>query len=123
MGKNILIIEDDQVLQDVLKVALETEGYSVTQSFNGEDGFEKIKSTNPDLILLDLVMPIRLGEWVLQQMSDEGILNKCPLIVLSAKRDEVSITNCITKYNVANYIVKGDVSLTSIIEMVKKVIK
>lgn len=118
MSKKILIIEDDKILQETLKAALEAEGYEVVQSFDGEDGFNKIKKSSPNLILLDLIMPIRLGEWVLQQMNDAGIINKCPLIVLSAKSDEATISNCIGKYNIFHYIVKGQISLA---ELTKKI--
>jgi len=121
MLKKILIIEDDNVLQNAMKNILESEGYSVLQAFDGEDGFKKIVQTKPDLIILDLLMPLKPGEWVLKKMNEKGIVDKCPLIVLTVKSDMANLNN-LTSLKVKNYISKSDYSLKMIIQKVKELI-
>ena len=57
----ILIVEDDQDLNAAYKIILEKEGHSVETSFNGKEALEKLKNFDPQLILLDLLMPIMGG--------------------------------------------------------------
>ena len=95
MSKKILVIEDDNVLQKAIKTALKTEGYNIVQAFDGKDGFDKIDKEKPDLIILDLIMPVKSGEWVLAQMNKTEIIDKYPLIVLTVKDDTTSVDNCI----------------------------
>jgi DNA-binding response OmpR family regulator len=121
MPKKILIIEDDNVLQKAMKDAIETEGYLVVQAFDGEAGFKKIMQMKPDLIILDLLMPLKPGEWVLKKMNEKGIIDRYPLIVLTMKCDAADINNL--KYlNVKNYLSKSNYSLEMLIRKVKKLI-
>jgi len=122
MSKKILIVEDDNILQKAIKTALENEGYNVIQALDGKDGFDKIGKEKPDLIILDLIMPVKPGEWVLEQMNKTGIIDKYPLIVLTVKNDVTSINNCIGKLNVKNYLTKSEYTLEKIVEKVKELI-
>lgn len=63
---NILIVEDDADLNTAYKIILENEGYTVKSAFNGQEALEALKSFEPDLILLDLLMPIMGGLEFLQ---------------------------------------------------------
>ena len=121
MPKKILIIEDDNVLQKAMKDALETAGYAVIQAFDGEVGFKKITQTNPDLIILDLLMPLKPGEWVLKKMNEKGIIDKCPLIVLTVKSDTANVNNLMC-LNVKNYMSKSDYSLEMLTKKIKELI-
>lgn len=119
MPKKILVIEDDNVLQKAMKDALEAEDYLVVQAFDGEAGFKKIIQIKPDLIILDLLMPLKPGEWVLKKMNEKGIINKCPLIVLTMKCDTADINN-LSYLNVKNYMTKSDYSLEMLIKKIKE---
>lgn len=121
MSKKILVIEDDNMLQKAMKDALETEGYLVVQAFDGESGFKKIIQAKPDLIILDLLMPLKPGEWVLKKMNEKGIIDKCPLIVLTVKSDTANANN-LMGLNVKNYMSKSDYSLEMLIKKVKELI-
>ena len=121
MSKKILVIEDDSVLQKAMKNALEAEGYSVIQAFDGEAGFKKILKIKPDLIILDLLMPVRPGEWVLKKMNEKGIIEKYPLIVLTVKSDVANINN-LARLNVQYYFSKSHYSLEMLTKKVKKLI-
>jgi DNA-binding response OmpR family regulator len=121
MTKKILVIEDDNVLQKAMKNALKTEGYSVIQAFDGEAGFKKIMQEKPDLIILDLLMPIKPGEWVLKKMNEKGIIEKYPLIILTIKSDSADINN-LARLNVQNYLSKSNYSLEMLTKKVRELI-
>lgn len=63
---NILIVEDDRDLNNAYSIILENEGYKVASAFDGKEALEKLKDFDPDLILLDLLMPIMGGLEFLQ---------------------------------------------------------
>lgn len=63
----ILVVEDDKDLNNAYKIILESEGHSVETAYNGQEALTKLKSFEPDLILLDLLMPIMGGLEFLQQ--------------------------------------------------------
>lgn len=62
MQKVILIIEDEKVLQDVYKIVLSSKGYQVHTANNGVEGLEQLKSVVPDMVLLDIFMPVMDGK-------------------------------------------------------------
>jgi len=80
----ILIIEDDADLVQMMSHALYQASYEVHYAFNGKEGYDKILSVNPDLILLDLKMPQMSGTEVLKQMSENTTLRDIPVIVMTA---------------------------------------
>jgi DNA-binding response OmpR family regulator len=57
MGKNILIVDDEENIQEVLRVNLKTKGYEIFSALNGKDALREIKKVKPDLIILDIMMP------------------------------------------------------------------
>ena len=79
--KTILVIDDDQYINSMLKERLYMEGYTVFQAFSGTEALLVLKSTTPDLILLDLMLPGLSGEEVLPKIKN------IPVIILSAKDD------------------------------------
>src|SRR5690606_24023438 len=66
---SVLIVEDEIVLQDVYKLILTTKGYTVYTASNGVEGIEQIKAHKPDVVLLDMVMPVMGGKEVLQHIN------------------------------------------------------
>ena len=72
MGKTILIVEDEILLQDIYKLVLSSQGYQVYTASNGAEGLKKLRETNPDMVLLDLFMPVLDGREFLRNidMSD-----------------------------------------------------
>jgi len=65
----ILIVEDEQILQDVYKLVLSTAGYKVYTADNGVEGLEQLKRHHPDLVLLDIFMPVMDGKEFLRNID------------------------------------------------------
>lgn len=85
--KKIIVCDDDQGILDVLQMLLETEGFTVFTEINSTNLIKQIQSNAPDLVLLDLWMPLLSGDQVLKSIrTTEGIKN-LPVIVLSASVD------------------------------------
>lgn len=87
--KTILIIEDEQILQDVYKLVLETTGYIVHTADNGVEGLEKIKKVHPDLVLLDIFMPLMDGKEFLRNI-DTGQYPSTTIIVYTNMFDKAT---------------------------------
>jgi CheY-like chemotaxis protein len=71
MGKNILIIEDDELIRDVLKQLLEREGYNVTTARNGKIGIELFQAEPSDLVITDLIMPEKEGIETIRELRKD----------------------------------------------------
>lgn len=81
----ILIIEDDEDMIHILKSILELEGYEIAWAGDGEEGLRKIKEYNPDLLILDLILPKIDGNEVCRRIKKDAQLSKIPVIMLTAK--------------------------------------
>ena len=89
VGKNILLIEDDEKISKLVKELLEEDSYHVTQSFDGDDGYSKIIEKKYDLILLDIMLPKLNGYKVCRQVRSAGITT--PILMLTAKSGEYDL--------------------------------
>jgi len=85
MAKKILVIDDDPDIVEVLTMRLKANGYEVTCAFDGQEGLLRLKVDNPDLIILDVMMPTMDGFSFVQEIKKvEGFFHT-PIIVLTAK--------------------------------------
>jgi two-component system alkaline phosphatase synthesis response regulator PhoP len=80
----ILVIEDEEHIQELVKVNLTASGYEVLVTGSGEDGLELAKAVYPDLILLDLRLPGMSGWDVLMLLKADDKLQKIPVITMTA---------------------------------------
>ena len=84
--KTVLIVEDEKNIVDILRFNLQREKYSTLEAYDGEDGLNKARTGNPDLILLDVMLPKMNGFEVCKQLREEG--NNVPVIILTAREEE-----------------------------------
>jgi two-component system response regulator VicR len=84
--KTVLIVEDEKNIVDILRFNLMREGYRTLEAYDGEDGLNKARSENPDLILLDVMLPKMIGFDVCRTLRQEG--NNVPVIILTAREEE-----------------------------------
>jgi len=82
----ILIVEDEESVLDPLELLLTKEGFSIETARDGREALEKFAKTNPDLILLDLMLPEISGTEVCRQIR---VKSQVPIIMLTAKDTEV----------------------------------
>jgi DNA-binding response OmpR family regulator len=86
----ILVVDDDQVIQQLLKVNLELEGYQVAVASDGEEALDLFGGFQPQLVLLDIMMPKLDGWEVARQLRDrEG--GPVPIVLLSARAQESDV--------------------------------
>ena len=82
MAVSVLIVEDDRNISELLQMYLEKEGYAVTTAFDGGQGLQKFRNIQPDLVLLDVMMPVMDGWSVCKAIRVES---QVPVIMLTAK--------------------------------------
>ncbi len=90
-NKKILVIDDDPTLLKMLQPFLESHGFAVTVAFDGDEGIEKFRAEQPDLIILDVQMPRMNGYAFIFEMKKLEGAKKIPIIVLTAKEKMAEI--------------------------------
>ena len=84
MAISVLVVEDDRNISELLQLYLEKEGYAVTLAFDGGEGLSKFRALQPDLVLLDVMMPVADGWTVCKTIRSES---QTPIIMLTAKAE------------------------------------
>lgn len=122
--KTILIVEDEAPLRKVLTDVLEEANFSILEAKDGKVGVEQALAKHPDLILLDLLMPVMDGMEALKIIRKDAWGANVPVIILtnlSATKEEV------VKDMVAGrpeyYLIKSDWKLTDLVEKIKKLLE
>jgi len=87
-SKKILIVDDEVDLVETVRFPLEMEGYHVLVSYNGEDALNQARKENPDLILLDLMLPKLDGYKVCRLLKFDDRYKHIPILMLTAKTQE-----------------------------------
>jgi DNA-binding response OmpR family regulator len=83
MPKKVLVVDDDENTRRFLTVALEENGYEAVTAEDGDDGYHKIVEENPDLILLDVMMPKKTGFSLFKQLRRKEEYKDIPIIMLT----------------------------------------
>ncbi len=86
MANKVLVVDDEKPISDIIKFNLEKEGYEVVTAFDGEEGLEKVESDQPDLIILDLMLPKIDGLEVAKRVRAK---HNTPIIMVTAKDSEL----------------------------------
>ena len=88
MAKKIVLAEDEPQIARLVEFKLKKEGYEVTWKENGEEALASIKEEKPDLILLDVMMPVMGGYEVLRRLKEDENLKSIPVVMLTARAQE-----------------------------------
>jgi CheY-like chemotaxis protein len=88
-GRNftVLVVDDDPSIRRMIVAALKREGYEFLEAPNGKDALEVMRAEHPDVVVLDLMMPILSGWDVLRERAEDASLRGIPVIIISANRD------------------------------------
>lgn len=86
MEHRILVVDDEQAISDIIKFNLEKNGFEVFTAYDGEEGLKAYHNNNPDLVILDIMMPKKDGIEVLKEIRKKDTV---PVLMLTAKDDEL----------------------------------
>ncbi len=86
MPKKVLIVEDEKAISDIIMFNLKREGYEVMQALTGTDGLNMALSENPDIVLLDIMLPEMDGFQVLEKIRE---VSEVPVIMVTAREEEM----------------------------------
>jgi DNA-binding response OmpR family regulator len=89
--KTVLVVDDDPVIQKLLQVNFEMEGYKVVTASDGEEGLATARRLQPDCMLLDIMMPKMNGLEVATALKGDDATKKIPIILLSAKAQSFDV--------------------------------
>ena len=121
MAQKILVAEDEKHLRNLLAYKLKNSGYEVKAVRNGEDALRRAKNFHPDLIVLDIMMPIMDGLECLTALKREASLQSIPVVMLTAKNLESQIVRGL-ELGAEDYITKP-FSPTEFVARIKAVLK
>lgn len=116
--KKILLIEDDKYIFRAYKDGLERAGFEVIGASDGAEGVAKAKDKKPDLILLDLILPIKNGFEVLEEIKMDDATKNIPVVILSnlGQESDVAKGNAL---GAEDYLIKSNYSMKEVVEKVK----
>ena len=117
--KTILVVEDEEPMQLVLRDVLKVEGYAVLEAKNGIEGLGLALKERPDLILLDILMPKMDGLEVLKKLREDEWGEKVPVIVLTNLSDNEDILKAVEE-DVFGYFVKSDIKINEVIARIRE---
>jgi len=117
--KYVLVAEDDKFYGNVYKTKLAKEGYDVAVAADGVTALKLARERKPNLILLDLVMPIKDGFETLKELKADSSLKDVKVIVLSNLGQDEDIKKA-KALGAVDYVVKANVSIQQMMDMIKK---
>lgn len=115
----LLIIEDEAVVARMYEKIFNYAGFTVKIAGDGEDGLAKVKTTNPDLILLDIMMPKMDGLKVLDLLKKDEFTKNVPVVILTNLGNDAVVTEAF-RLGATGYIFKSGMSNDRIVEEVKQ---
>ncbi len=122
MSNKVLIIEDDDFLRSLAVTKLEKDGFVVSMAGNGQEGLAQVASNIPDLIILDLMLPIMSGFDVLKTLKADDTTKHIKVIVFSNLGEESDIKTCLD-LGANDYLVKANFTLDELVEKIKELLK
>ncbi|HEX5430257.1 MAG TPA: response regulator transcription factor [Patescibacteria group bacterium] len=118
----ILVVEDEEILLTALSEELRQEGFEVVGAKDGVEGLEKAAAEQPDLMLLDLVMPRLDGISTLKQMKAQENTKEIPVVILTNLSDYDKISDALSM-GAMDYLVKANYRLEELVTKIKTVLE
>lgn len=117
--KKILFIEDESALQKTVSAAFEQEGIEIISAVDGEIGLRLAQEKNPDLILLDLILPKMDGFEVLKALKSDPAYSHIPIVVLTNLESNADVERALS-LGAKSYLVKANYALPQMVEKIKE---
>ena len=115
----IAIIEDDPVIRQMYLMKFESAGFDVSVAENGQEGVVLVERFRPDIILLDLTMPVMTGDEALAEIRRSERGRDIPVMILTNLGEEEA-PKSLHKLGIHSYIVKADLTPRQVVDRVKK---
>lgn len=115
----ILIVEDDEFISDVYMKKLAMEGFEVSLARDGEEALRAIRDRKPDVLLLDIMIPLKDGFQVLSELRADAGLSDIRVVVMSNLSQGKDIAHA-KELGALDYIVKSNISLPDMVQRIRK---
>jgi DNA-binding response OmpR family regulator len=122
MAKKILLVEDDIMLRKLISKKFASEGYTMITAADGKKGLESVKENRPDLVILDLLLPVMDGFEVLKRLKEDESLKTIPVVIMSNLSQKEDIDRCM-KLGATDYIVKVLFTSQEVLDKIKAIVK
>lgn len=119
--KKVLIVEDEKDLAKIYNEVFSMDGFEVINAYDGKQGLQMALEQHPDVVLLDIMLPIMSGLEVLKTLKSDPLTNAIPVILLTNVSDEAVVTQGFQE-QADGYIIKATESPTQIKEEVKTIL-
>lgn len=118
-NKKILIVEDDEVFLNALRDRLSAESFEVLGAKNGKDGLDLALKSHPDIILLDILMPVMGGLEMITELRKDKWGKDVKVVILTNLNNDSKIADFLEK-GAYDYFIKADLSLNEVVKRVKE---
>ena len=120
--KVILIVEDELPLRKILAEKLRHEGYLIIQASNGQEGLDLALREKPNLILLDILMPVMDGSAMLEKLRADKWGKKAKIIIITNLADKET-DNETKKYGVNDFLIKSECKIIDIVKKINEILR
>ena len=121
MKGKVLLVDDTEFYLKAYKMKLVADGYEVGTAANGVEAIKAVATDRPDIILLDLMMPVMDGFKVLQVIKDDPNLNQIPVVVFSAKGNTDEVVKAMSA-GATDFLVKATTTPNKVVEKIHQII-
>lgn len=118
---SLLIVEDDKFVALAYKDAFAREGFVVTMAYDGVEALEKIRSESPDIVLLDMLLPLKNGFEVLSDTKLDSKTHNVPIVVLTNLNQDADKKKCL-ELGAKDFLIKSDHTLKEVVSKVKQLV-
>ena len=117
----VLIVEDDKFLSSAYRLKFTKAGYEVMLAMDGSEGMTILSTFTPDIILLDLVMPVKDGFTMLSELKANEAYKNIPVIITSnlSQKEDIDKAKAL---GAMDFIIKSDISLDDLVTKVQKIL-
>jgi twitching motility two-component system response regulator PilH len=120
-AKTILIVDDEEFILDSYREMLQSDGYTVLTATNGQEGFEKALQNKPNIILLDITMPIMDGKTMFQKVKTNPTTSQIPIIFLTNSGNTTNLMFS-KDHSADGFFIKSNYDPNEVVQKVKEVL-
>lgn len=120
-SRKILVVDDEPGLVEIVRVNLECEGYDICKAFDGQEGWDKVRSEKPNLVILDVMMPKMSGLELLERIKADSHLYDVPVIMLTVRARDMDVIQALEK-GAVEYLIKPFDPL-NLIQVVRRILE